>query len=99
MAGFVEIEKGIATCEEFLKLMKRFKEFRVRFRCDNPEPFQDFFPIISKKQLRWFIRTEQSKVTYEIAYNSKVNKSSNDIVYIIKMKSTLPWITGDESVK
>lgn len=93
MAGTVEIETGTVTSEEFLKLVKRFKEFRIRFKTDNLPPFEYWYPVLNKKELRWWVRMNKAIVTYEIRYNSKVSKelggNMNDIVYIMNMKMTI----------
>ena len=89
MSGFVEIEDGTASSDEFLGLMKKFKEFRVKFQCENAEPFKYHYFMISKKELRDSIRTNKMEVTYQIRYNSKVDERYGDIVYIMKMRMTL----------
>jgi hypothetical protein len=89
MGGFVEIERGKLGSKDFLRLMKKFREFRIKFRCDNPEPFRYFYAKISKKELEWHVRMDKVVVSYEIRYDSKVDKSYKDIVYILKMRSTI----------
>lgn len=93
MSGFVEIEEATVKSDDFLKLIKRFKEFRIKFKTENSGAFKYFYPLISKKDLRWFVRTNKAEVKYQIRYNSKVGKELgtkyNDIVYVMEMRSTL----------
>lgn len=89
MAGFVEYEIKTLPYAEFLKRIKPFREFRVKFKLRNAPPFNYIYFRITKTELINIVRMNQMRVQFEIRYNSKVQKHLRDIVYIRKMRMTL----------
>lgn len=89
MSGTITVETGTLESTYFLEKMKKFKHFRVRFETSDRQPFKYVYFRINKKELKDNVRMNRQVVTYEIKYNSRVQKDVDDIVYIMKTKSRL----------
>ena len=74
---------------DFIKVMKKFNHFRIRFKTDNKEPFKYHYFRITKKELKETVISNKMIVSYEICYNSKIKKDCDDILYIMKMRMTI----------
>lgn len=89
MSGLLTVEDNTLPSNDFLRKIKKFNHFMIKFETANEEPFKYIYFKITKKELIETVRSNKMVVKYQIRYNSEFRKNCADIVYVLDMRMTI----------
>lgn len=85
----IHTEKIKVSAKEFLEnVMPKFTEVRAEVK-GGDKPFASIYLVVDKEELKQGVTMFQMEVTYSIAYNSRVQKQLNDVLYIHQLNQTI----------
>lgn len=82
------VETDRVSSEAFLLIIKKYKHFRVKVETENKEPFRYLYFRVAKSELQDIVRMNKMEVSYEIRFNSQVDNTMEDMVYVMAMRMT-----------